>query len=309
MRKLLYVAGLALLGGAAPAAADFGEAGVPASSIWYFHADFDEMRRTGSGKSLYAWLDEEVFGDIRNEVGIDLDREADTVTAFAGDETGTVIVVDGSISQQTRDKLLALMALGKQLDTHKTAAGSYYFFVGDGKTRRVGDGDVEWHVDSFEDGMYVSFAIEDRLLATSSQDQMEALLANKGRVPPASKPSGTLFVLTAEKNFMQAGMKPRELGGAVDWDSNMLANAEQVALMVADVAGKIAFEAKLVAEEAEMAQSLASIARGLIGLQMFNDELDPEITDLLRSTRVDVRDRELSISIAMDPSLVLSVLD
>ena len=93
------------------------------------------------------------------------------------------------------------------------------------------------------------------------------------------------------------------------FDSNILRNTEQVALMIADVAGKIAIEAQLVTTAPEMAQSLASIVRGLIALQAFSDDMDPDVSAFLKGTRVDVNQNSLKISVALAPEAVRAVLD
>ena len=99
-----------------------------------------------------------------------------------------------------------------------------------------------------------------------------------------------------------------ELGQEIGWDSNILSNTEQAALLVADEAGKIAIQAQLVTAEQEMANSLASIVRGLISLQVFNDDLDPEISEFLRNLTVNVDDRTLVVKVALDPKLVVETL-
>lgn len=297
MRKSLIFFGTILVGLPAVAGADISASELPATSTWYFHADFDEMRDSTAGRELYRWLDREVFDEIRDEVGIDPDQEADRITAFGVGDSGAVVVLQGKVSQGTEDKLLALMAGGRKLDKLGSQRKPYYYFVGDDNTKIT------------DDGVYVSFALDDKIVVTSTPEQMESLLSNNGRLPPARKPSGTLFVLTAEKSLVQAGLKPEEFGHQGNWDSNILRNAEQLAITIADVAGKVSVEAQLIAKEAEMAESLASIARGLISLQVFNDKLDPELASLLQGTRVDVDDTQLSISIALDPAVLLSVLD
>lgn len=309
MCKSLIFIGTILAGLPAVAGAGISASELPATSTWYFHADFDEMRGSAAGRELYQWLDREVFDEIRAEVGIDPDEEADRITAFGVGDSGAVVVLQGKVSQSTEDKLLALMASGRKLDKLGSQRKSYYYFVGDDDTESIDDGDAKRYVDSVGDGVYVSFALDDKIVVTSTPEQMESLLSNNGRLPPARKPSGTLFVLTAEKSLMQAGLKPEEFDHKGNWDSNILRNAEQLAITIADVAGKVSVEAQLVAKEAEMAESLASIARGLISLQVFNDNLDPELASLLQGTRVDVDDTRLSISIALDPALLLSVLD
>jgi hypothetical protein len=120
---------------------------------------------------------------------------------------------------------------------------------------------------------------------------------------------GQLFVLSAERNLMQAGARTDEFDDDGDWDSNILRNTEQAALLIADQAGKIAIEAQLVTTEAEMAESLASIVRGLISLQVFNDDMDPDIANFLQNTDVDVDGNKLTISVVLDPEVVVAAIE
>ena len=99
---------------------------LPETSKWYFHIDFKEMRTSGAGKHLYAWLQEEVFDDIREEAGVDLDKEADFLTAFATEDVGMVIVIEGNISQDTEDRLMAMGAASGTLD--RFGSGDRAFF-------------------------------------------------------------------------------------------------------------------------------------------------------------------------------------
>jgi hypothetical protein len=287
----------------------FGElsaSGLPATSTWYFHADFDEMRGSDAGKPLYAWLQREVFADVREDAGIDLDKETNSITAFSAEESGAVVVIEGNISQETRDKLLAIAAGADDFDTLKHRGTTFYYAKGDNH----GDSD-DMRVDSFENGVYFTFALGNRILATSSREQMETLLDNKGRLPKRKTDRGTLIVLTAEKSLIQAGMQADQIedNGDGGWQSNILKNTEQVAMIVADAAGKIAVETQLIATQPEMAESLASIVRGLISLAMFSDEMDPEVADFLKGTTVDVDGASLNIKLALDPESVVLALD
>ena len=96
--------------------------------------------------------------------------------------------------------------------------------------------------------------------------------------------------------------------GDSDWDSNILRNTEQVAFMMAAAANKLALEAKLITTEPEMAESLASVVRGLISLMAFNDEMDAEIVAMLQGTKVEASGNSLSISLALAPELVVQTL-
>lgn len=282
---------------------------LPATSQWYFHADFKEMRSTDAGRVLYGWLEDEVFDDLREDVGVDLDKEADSLTAYSADGNGVVIIIDGNISQQTEDKVLAMGTLAGGFDKHESAGRSYFYFKGDG---RNSDNDHERNVDidmdSFDDGAFVSFAIDNKLLVTSSAQGMQALLAENGKVAGSKGGKGTMFVLSADRSFVQAGASTGDLGKNLDWDSNILRNTEHAALLIADKAGKIAIEAQLVTKEKEMANSLSSIVRGLISLQIFNNDMDPEIAAFLQNTSVVVVDNKLTISVALDPEVVVAAI-
>jgi len=295
---LLALPGLAL--------AELTASGLPATSSWYFHADFDEMRGSEAGRPIYDWLQREVFADVREDAGIDLDKEADTITAFSAVESGAVVSIEGNISQETRDKLLALAAGAEEFDTLKHKGTTFYYAKGDGHGK---NGDIQ--VDSFENGVYFTFGLKDRILATSSREQMERLLESKGKLPKRKSDRGTLIVLSAEKSLIQAGIKADQVEDKGDggWQSNILKNTEQLAVMVADAAGKLAIETQLIATQPEMAESLASIVRGLISLAMFSEETDPDIAEFLKGTSVDVDGSSLNIKLALDPESVVVALD
>ena len=280
---------------------------LPDTSKWYFHADFKEMRATEAGQLLYGWLQKEVFEDVREDAGVDLDKEVDYLTAFATEDDGLVVIIEGNISQDTEDKVMAKGAASGSLD--KFGSGNKTFFHIKDDDIDIDGGNIEIDMDSFDDGAFFSFAIKNKLLVTSTQERMEALLADKGKVTGVRGEKGQLFVLSAERNLMQAGARTDEFDGDGDWDSNILRNTEQAALLIADQAGKIAIEAQLVTTEAEMAESLASIVRGLISLQVFNDDMDPEIATFLQNTDVDVDGNKLTISVALDPEVVVAAIE
>ena len=284
-----------------------GPGDLPDASKWYFHADFKEMRSSEAGKPLYAWLQDEVFEEVVEETGIDLEKETDQITAFATVGENVVIVIEGNISQDTKDKVLAIAGVSGSLD--KLGSGSKaYYFVGD-NDGHDGHSNIDIDIDSFDDGGYFSFALKNKILVTATEADMERMIANNGKHPGTKNSNGALFVLSAERSLMQAGVKAGDLGEELDWDSNILRNTEQAALVVADEKGKIAIEAQLRTTEKEMADSLASIVRGLISLQIFNDDLDPGIASLLQNTRVDTDGTALTIKISMDPEAVMGIID
>ena len=274
----------------------------PGNTIWYAHADLEQMRSAASGKDLYNWLDGEVFIEIYEEIGIDVGKETDRVTAYADSEHGSVIIVEGPVSQETRDKVLALAAIGKDLNLLKSGGKDYYQF---GDT----DEDSGTDLDALEDGGFFSFDVKGKVIVTSTEGQMKTLLERNGKLAGMGNHSNALFVLTADKSLVQAGLRTDELDEDDDWDSNILRNTEQVAVLIADSGGFIAIEAHLVTSEPGMAQSISSIVNGLIALQAFNDDLSPEIVSLIQNTKVEVKDSTLSINTVIDPAHIIAILD
>lgn len=303
MRKFMLLVAMCVLGVPGMAMADVD--GIPASATWYFHADFDAMRDGKSSRGIYNWLNAEVFEEIRGEVGIDFDQEARRLTAFSSAGKGPVILLDGKISQDTKDKIMAIAAADGELETFKSSGKTYYFFDGDGYGEDTGDIDIE----SLQKEAYVSFSLKDKIVITNTQDQMKVLLANNGKIKSAKTDKNALFVLRAERSLIQAGVKADEMDDDDGWDSKILRNTKQVAVMMADLGDKLGIEAQLMANEPEMASSLASVVRGLIGLQAFNDDMDSEIAAVLQSTRVDVSGSTLKLSLSLDPDTVVSALE
>lgn len=285
---------------------------LPGSAVWYFHIDLEQMRKDGPGQGLYAWLQDEAISDIKEDAGIDLDRELDSMTAYSLEGSGPVILFEGNISQETRDKVMTFVAADGDLTPLKASGKTYYYFSGkDGdESLRLSNGDIEIDIDSLEDEAWVSLALKNKILITGSEEQMQALLANNGKIAGRKSHKGALLVLSAEKTLLQAGMNSTAMGddGDSDWDSNILRNTEQVAFMMAAAADKLALEARLVTTEPEMAESLASVVRGLVSLMSFNDEMDAETVAVLRGTKVEASGNNLSISLAIAPDLVVRTL-
>jgi hypothetical protein len=287
---------LPLTAAAAVTSGDF-----PEETVWYMHADLKEMRSTDSGAELYVWFDDEVLSEIRDETGVYLKEEIDRVTAFSSGGRGAIIVVEGAISQETQDKMLAAAALEGSLDL-RTHSEKTYYHIGD---ERSNDDDLE----SLEDSAYFSFAIKNKLIVTTDEGQLKALIDSNGKIAGTGNKSGALFVLTADKEFMQAGMRTSGFGSdEIDWNSNILKNIEQAALLVSDNEGLISVEAKLISTDPRMAQSVASIVNGLISLQAFSSEMEPELAAILESTEVEVDDKVLSIKTVVDPKVIVDII-
>jgi hypothetical protein len=281
MRYLkILIIGLLLV---APGLAAAKTADIPGSAVWYFHIDLAQMRDDGPGQGVYLWLEDEAFADVKEEAGVDLSKELDSLTAFSLDGEGPVILFEGNISQDTKDKIMTFIAASGDINPSKSSGKAYYHFKGTEGDESIdySDNNIEIQIDSLE----------------------EESCGSNGH-------NGALLVLTAEKTMLQAGMNSAALGdeGDSDWESNILRNTEQVAFLMAAAANKLALEAKLITSEPEMAESLASVVRGLISLMSFNDEMDAETVAMLQGTTVKADGNSLTISLAIDPDLVIKTI-
>ncbi len=281
--------------------------GLPDDTVWYMHADLEAMRGSDSGGPIYDWFEGEVIAEIKEEVGIDLSEEINSITAFSGNDNGAIIVIEGALSEELREKMIAMAVLKTEVDT-RSHNGKEYYFIGDGSE---GPRNGRDHFDGFDDVFYSSFAIDGKAIITSDEDQLKELLDSGGKVAGSASHDGALFVMSADTSFVQAGLQTDALSDDDDddWDSNIIRNTKQAALLVSDSAGMIAVEAKLVSTDPKMAEAIGGIVNGLISLQAFNSELGPEIQSLIRMTNVEVNDNTLSISTVIDPELVVTVLN
>ena len=205
MRYLKFLIILAAL--AIPGLAQADTAGIPASATWYFHADFDAMRGGKASRGVYDWLNAEVFEEIRGETGIDFNKEARQITAFADAGAGPVIVVDGNVSQETRDKIVALAAAASEgdLKTLKSSGKAYYFFNGGGAERADDDEDShgkrshkdhDFDMGSLDEEAYISVALKNKVPTSMWRTPgvrrgWEVGLAGTGRVLSANASSAT----------------------------------------------------------------------------------------------------------------------
>ena len=297
---------------AVPVLATADAEGLPDEAVWYFHIDLEQMRDDGPGRGVYDWLQNEALSEVKEESGVDLDKELDSMTAFSMPGAGPVILFEGAISQETKDKIMTMIAAGGDISPLKSSGKTYYRFNGaEGeKGPSYTNGDIEIDFESLQEEAWVSLALKNKVLITGSEAQMQSLLESNGKISGKNSHRGALLVLTAEKTMLQAGMNSAALAdeGDSDWDSNILRNTEQVAFMMAAAADKLALEARLITTEPEMAESLASVARGLISLMSFDDELDAETAALLQGTRIEAKGNSLSLSLAVAPELVVRTL-
>jgi len=295
------IAALPLSGNADVSGSDF-----PDNTDWYVHVDLKAMRESESGKTLYALLSGEVVAKAYEEVGIDINKEVDSITAYADAGVSAALIFEGSISKETQDKMLEIASAEANVDARRHK-GKEYYFIGD-ESEPEPSGKIS--LVDIEDASYSSFAIKNKLIVTASEEYIKALLDNGGKAAASNSHDGAIFVLSADRSMVQAGARTDAMSDYDDdWQSNILRNTEQAALVISDESGMIAIEALLVSADPQMAKGMGDIVNGLLALQMFNSDIPPGYRGILKNINVDVDDKTLSISIAVDPDMLISILN
>jgi hypothetical protein len=298
------------------ATADLGA--IPGDTTWYLHVDFDQMKSESAGKGVYGWMVDEIFDDVNEDAGVDLENELDSMTGFSVEGQGPIFLFEGNVSQTSKDRLMALIAAEGDLNPQKSSGKAYYRFTDGGRNDEddngvgFGSDNIEIQFEELENESWISMALDKKVLVTSSEEQMKAMLKKGGKISGSRGHNGALVILTADKPLLQAGINSVTLGEESDgdsgWESNILRNTEQVAFLVAATADKLAIEAKLITAEPDMATSLASVARGLVSLMSFSEDMDADMAALIQGTRIEAEGRSLIISLAVDPDVIVSNL-
>ncbi|NIV17855.1 MAG: hypothetical protein GWN47_05470, partial [Woeseiaceae bacterium] len=201
------------------------------------------MRTAESGAKLYAWFDDEIAQEVAEEIGVDINTEVNSITAYSDAANGTVIVSEGPLTRESQERLLAIATLeaGGDFDVREYKGMTYYHFGDEDDAAYRGDEPF----DDLEDSAWFSFAIDGKAIMTSTERQLKALLDSRGEIAGAGSHDGAMFVLSADKTFVQAGMQADNMviEDEDDWESNILRNTKQAALLLADQDGLIAIQA------------------------------------------------------------------
>ena len=189
---------------------------LPKDTVWYLHANFEQMRTSESGSAIYAWFDDEVIEEVGDEIGVDLNDEVNSVTAFSDEQLGTVIVVEGPLRKGFQSQVMAALRMDAELQDY-IFDGKAYHFAGD---EEESGSHSEDPFDELEDGVFFSFAIDNKLIVASHEEQMKALLESGGKIAGGGSVDDAMFVLTADKSFVQAGLRPEGMADDEDddWD-------------------------------------------------------------------------------------------
>ncbi len=299
MKVLLLIASLVLTG--APAAAAVNNDALPDNTAWYLHVDLERMRDTEVGKTLYDWMKDEVFNEIREDTGFDFDREVNSLTAFGGESGQATMLVRGALQQTSKDKLMAVMAAAGDMQLQSQGKLSYY------RVDNLDIKDKDLSIDG--DTLYFGFKGDDQLVVSTELNNLTDALS--GKRPQGPKTGRAMLVLNAERSLMQAGMDAAALNDErrQRWNSGMLRQARQLAFVLSDSNGNADLELKITADDPQVTDSLAAIVRGLIGLQALSQDTNAEIKQLLGALKIDTDDKGLSLRLNVAPQVLTGLIN
>ena len=133
-------------------------------------------------------------------------------------------------------------------------------------------------------------ALNNKVIVTSSEEQMKEMLRGGGKIAGSNGHKGALLVLTAEKTLLQAGMNSAALWATMAsrvGTRTSCAIPSRSRFSSLRQTRSLPLEVQLTTREPDMAQSLASVVRGLISLVSFSDDMDAEAIAVLQGTSVD----------------------
>jgi hypothetical protein len=258
------------------------------------------MRDTSVGRQIYDWLSKKILEELREDTGFDADNELDAVTAFSDDAGIGTLILEGDISQDSRDKLLAAIEMGADLSTGAAGNRDYYEI----REVDIDKGDLVIEGDT----LYMSFARRNAVVVSTTLDGMKRALNAK----PRRNRGKALLVLAADKSLMQAGVDTVALGhgnGRGPWNSGLLREAREVAFVLSDRGGDADMAVRITANDPRTTDSLAAIVRGLVGLQALAEDQDPNVTRLLSSLQIETDSAGMTLALRVAPDVLRAVID
>lgn len=267
---------------------------MPADAAFYLHVNVEGMRAFPAGQPLYDWLSAEAFDEVREETGIAIGEELNSVTVLAYDEGIGTVLLRGPLSQDARDHLLT-MANENGAETYAGRDETYVVEKG-GRFGKSG-----------ADRLFFSVSDPDLIVITTRQLDIDNYV-DTGEIFSRYESGSSLIVLRADRNLVQGGM--RNSGSFADkWDSSVMSNMEEAALLVADQGGNLSLQAQVRASTPAIAASMGAVVEGLLALKHLAIEEEPELAALLQEVQVGSNGDLLSIEALVEAEALVELLD
>ena len=230
----------ALILASTAAGAGLTSADLPADSRWYVHVNIHNMRASPIGMHLFEESIGEVFADIQQELGVELEEDVYAVTVFGGSlpPSNPAVILHGELSAATREAIQVVMeGAGSYSETEY--AGSVYFSVDDLDGDNRADSRRHKHGD---DTLLVAFGAAQTMITPDVAAIQRFLEAGGHSERGAAADPHAMIVLRAERPIVQGGLDARGAGVDRHFDSSILNNVEQVAAVIADEGGGLRVE-------------------------------------------------------------------
>jgi len=254
---------------------------------FYLHANIEEMQLAPAGQHIYEWLEDEVLEELRDDTGIDVSDVLTGISVFGpsvseryhSDEA--VFILHGEFSPSDQAQII------EALEQHVDITTTTLF-----RSSRGHD-------------MYLSFGPNQQTIITKDEAQLERFLDGQQKQLPDTR--NKILILQAESPLVQGGLNT-QIQNNTPWDSSILRNVEQVAVVISDDAGQLRLQANLLAAKPEMAMALQNLVQGLIALSALNED-EPEIAELLSQAHIEAEGNRVVLEITVDPETLMDFVD
>jgi len=262
---------------------------------FYLHANIEEMQLAPAGQHIYEWLEDEVLEELRDDTGIDVSDVLTGISVFGpsvseryhSDEA--VFILHGEFSPSDQAQIIEALEQHVDITTSSQSGQTVYHLI---KASRGHD-------------MYLSFGPNQQTIITKDEAQLERFLDGQQKQLPDTR--NKILILQAESPLVQGGLNT-QIQNNTPWDSSILRNVEQVAVVISDDAGQLRLQANLLAAKPEMAMALQNLVQGLIALSALNED-EPEIAELLSQAHIEAEGNRVVLEITVDPETLMDFVD
>ncbi|MEO0366547.1 MAG: hypothetical protein AAF265_13785 [Pseudomonadota bacterium] len=284
-----------------PAAAEVSNRDIPPDALWYINIDMESLRTSKPGQVILDWVDDEVVDDMEKEFDFDAGEDLDRLFFHGNAEGSFSARILGTLSDATRAHMLSEMLKNTDATLKNDGWGEYYVIDDAGDEIEFDNGDMSLDTDT----IYVSLATGDGLFIASSAERLEA------EIRGIRGGNANVLVLDGRRPFLQIGVNADELDESqqFDFDSDLLRQTSQVALMIGSVGDSLDFHTRITATDPEVTDSMANIVRGLISLRMLSNEMPEAVGSIIDKLNVDSDSGGMSIRLQVTPDEVRALSD
>ncbi|MEL7310525.1 MAG: hypothetical protein AAFN07_03365 [Pseudomonadota bacterium] len=274
---------------------------IPPDALWYINIDMEALRTSEPGEIILDWVDEEVTDDLERDLNFNAGEDLDRLFFHGNAEGSFSARILGDLSEDTRDHLRSEMLKNTDATLKNDGWGEYYVIEDAGDEIEFDNGDMSLDTDT----IYVSLADNDGLFIASSAERLAA------EIRGIRGGNANVLVLDGRRPFLQIGVNADEIDKSSEFgfDSDLLRQTSQVALMIGSVGDALDFHTKITATDPEVTDSMANIVRGLISLRMLSSEVPEPVGRIIDKLRVDSDSSGMSIRLQVTPDEVRELSD